>query len=119
MFALYIHVEIRKKKQTVLSSLQACFVITPSSGDFVAKNIRNHPLHTLHTLQICMICVAVVSILSSIVMQKLLITRLRMCYARKYHAKNSFEVKFCSTLLLAEVKMTKEKRDICPESLSR
>ena len=88
MFALYIHVEIRKKKkQTVLSSLQACFVITPSSGDFVAKNIRNHPLHTLHTLQICMICVAVVSMLSSIVMQKLLITRLLMCYARKYHAK--------------------------------
>ena len=85
MFALYIHVEIRKKKkQTVLSSLQACFVITPSSGDFVAKNIRNHPLHTL---QICMICVAVVSMLSSIVMQKLLITRLLMCYARKYHAK--------------------------------
>ena len=43
MFALYIHVEIRKKKkQTVLSSLQACFAITPSSGDFVAKNIRNH-----------------------------------------------------------------------------
>ena len=33
--------------------------------------------------------------------------------------KNSLEVKFCSTLLLAEVKMTKEKRDICPESLSR
>ena len=28
----------------MLSSLQACFVITPSSGDFVAKNIRNHPL---------------------------------------------------------------------------
>ena len=84
MFALYIHVEIRKKKQTVLSSLQACFVITPSSGDFVAKNIRNHPLHTL---QICMICVAVVSMLSSIVTEKLLITRLRMCYARKYHAK--------------------------------
>ena len=84
MFALYIHVEIRKKKQTVLSSLQACFVITPSSGDFAAKNIRNHPLHTL---QICMICVAVVSMLSSIVTEKLLITRLRMCCARKYHAK--------------------------------
>ena len=83
MFALYIHFEIRKKK-TVLSSLQACFVITPSSGDFVAKNIRNNPLPTL---KICMICVAVVSMLSSIVMQKLLITRLRMCYARKYHAK--------------------------------
>ena len=66
MFALYIHFEIRKKK-TVLSSLQACFLITPSSGDFVAKNIRNHPLHTL---QICMICVAVVSMLSSIVMPK-------------------------------------------------
>ena len=66
MFAIYIHFEIRKKK-TVLSSLQACFLITPSSGDFVAKNIRNHPLHTL---QICMICVAVVSMLSLIVMQK-------------------------------------------------
>ena len=67
MFVLYIHVEIRKKKQNVLSSLQACFAITPSSGDFVAKNIRNHPLHTL---QICMICVAVVSMLSSIVTEK-------------------------------------------------
>ena len=33
--------------------------------------------------------------------------------------KNSFEMKFCSTLLLTEGKMTKEKRDICPESLSR
>ena len=86
MFALYIHVEIRKK-QTVLSSLQACFVITHSSGDFVAKNIRNYPLHTL---QICMICVAVISMLCSIVTQKLLITHLRMCYARKYHAKKQF-----------------------------
>ena len=33
--------------------------------------------------------------------------------------KNSFEMKFCSTLLLAEGKMMKEKRNTCPESLSR
>ena len=30
-----------------MSSLQACFVITHSSGDFIVKNIRNHQLYTL------------------------------------------------------------------------
>ena len=29
-----------KNRETILSSLQACFVITHSSGDFIVKNIR-------------------------------------------------------------------------------
>ena len=33
--------------------------------------------------------------------------------------KNSFEMKFDSTLLLAEGIKMKEKRDTCPESLNR
>ena len=44
---IYTYIEKRKKKETILSSLQACFVITHSSGDFIVKNIRNHRLHTL------------------------------------------------------------------------
>ena len=46
--------EIGKQEETIFSSLQACFVITHSSGDFV-KNNRNH---RLYTLQICIIGVA-------------------------------------------------------------
>ena len=38
----------RKNKETILSSLQACFVITNSSGDFIVKNIFKHCLYTLH-----------------------------------------------------------------------
>ena len=70
-----------------------------------------------------MICVAVISMLSSIVTQKPLITHVRMCYVcvmyENITQKNSFEMKFYSTLLLAEGKMMKEKQDTCPESLSR
>ena len=29
-----------KNRETILSSLQACFVIAHSSGDFIVKNIR-------------------------------------------------------------------------------
>ena len=42
--------EIGEKTETILSSLQACFVITHSSGDFNVKNIHNHHLYNL---QIC------------------------------------------------------------------
>ena len=95
-------------------------MITHSSGDFIVTSIRNHHLYTL---QICMICVAVISMLSSIVAQKPLITHLRMCYVCVMHEnitqKNSFEMKFYSTLLLAEGIKMKEKRDTCPGSLSR
>ena len=45
-----------KNKETILSSLQACFVITHSSGDFIVRNIRNNRLYTLQT---CIIGVAV------------------------------------------------------------
>ena len=34
--------EIGEKTETILSSLQACFVITHSSEDFLVKNIHNH-----------------------------------------------------------------------------
>ena len=34
------------KKKTTLSSRQACFVISHSSGDFNDKNIHNHRLYT-------------------------------------------------------------------------
>ena len=53
---IYTYIEKRKKKETILSSLPACFVITHSSGDFIVKNIRNHRLYTLRT---CIIGVAV------------------------------------------------------------
>ena len=46
----------RKNKETILSSLQACFVITNSSGDFIVKNICTHCLYTLH---ICITGIAV------------------------------------------------------------
>ena len=52
---IYTYIEERKKQRD-LSSLQACFVITHSSGDFIVKNIRNHRLYTLRT---CIIGVAV------------------------------------------------------------
>ena len=32
---IYIYIEIRKNEETILSSLQACFVITHSSEDFI------------------------------------------------------------------------------------
>ena len=41
--------EIGEKTETILSSLQACFVITHSSGDFIVKNIHNHHLYNLQT----------------------------------------------------------------------
>ena len=34
--------EIGEKTETIPSSLQACFVITHSSGNFIVKNIHNH-----------------------------------------------------------------------------
>ena len=34
------------KKKTTLSSRQACFMISHSSGDFNDKNIYNHHLYT-------------------------------------------------------------------------
>ena len=44
-----ICIEIGKKTETILSSLQAYFVITYSSGDFIVKNIHNHHLYHLQT----------------------------------------------------------------------
>ena len=41
--------EIGEKTETIPSSLQACFVITHSSGDFIVKNIHNHHLYNLQT----------------------------------------------------------------------
>ena len=41
--------EIGEKTETILSSLQACFVITHSSEDFIVKNIHNHHLYNLQT----------------------------------------------------------------------
>ena len=38
---------IGSRKKTTLSSRQACFVISHSSGDFNDKNIHNHRLYTL------------------------------------------------------------------------
>ena len=37
---LLSYVAIGEKAETILSSLQACFVIAHSSGDFIVKNIR-------------------------------------------------------------------------------
>ena len=51
-----IYIEIGKKKETILSYLQACFVITLSPGDFIVKNIRSH---RLYSIKICIIGVAV------------------------------------------------------------
>ena len=39
-----VHLDKEKNKGTILSSLEACFVITLSPGDFIVKNIRNHRL---------------------------------------------------------------------------
>ena len=42
---IYIYVYIlrwRKNKETILSSLQACFVITHISGDYIVNHICNH-----------------------------------------------------------------------------
>ena len=36
---VYICCDRGKKTETILSSLQACFVIAHSSGDFIVKNI--------------------------------------------------------------------------------
>ena len=58
MYTTYIYIEIGKKnKETILSSLQVCFVVTHLSGDFIVKNIRNH--RCIYNLQICIIGVAV------------------------------------------------------------
>ena len=40
-------INIGSRKKTTLSSRQACFVISHSSGDFNDKNIHNHRLYTL------------------------------------------------------------------------
>ena len=40
-------VYIIEKEKTTLLSLQACFVIAHSSGDFYDKNIPNHRLYTI------------------------------------------------------------------------
>ena len=53
--------EIGEKTETILSSLQACFVITHSSEDFIVKNIHNHHLYNLQTCikawqEISMLC---------------------------------------------------------------
>ena len=45
IYILYIYISKIKKKNT-LSSRQACFVISHSSGDFNDKNIHNHRLYT-------------------------------------------------------------------------
>ena len=42
--------EIGEKTETILSSLQACFMITHSSEDFIVKNIHNHHLYNLQNL---------------------------------------------------------------------
>ena len=52
-----IYWDREKNKETILSSLQACFVVTHLSGDFIVKNIRNH--RCIYNLQICIIGVAV------------------------------------------------------------
>ena len=44
---IYKYINIGNRKKTSLSSLQACFVIAHSSGDFNVKDIHNHPLNTL------------------------------------------------------------------------
>ena len=38
---------MERKKKTTLLSRQACFVIAHSSGDFIYKNIHDHPLYTI------------------------------------------------------------------------
>ena len=58
--------EIGEKTETILSSLQACFVITHSSGDFIVKNIHNHHLYNLQT---CIKAWQKISMLCSIVTQ--------------------------------------------------
>ena len=44
---IYIYINIGSRKKTTLSSRQACFMISHSSGDFNDKNIHNHRLYTL------------------------------------------------------------------------
>ena len=58
--------EIGEKTETILSSLQACFVITHSE-DFIVKNIHNDHLYNLQT---CIKAWQKISMLSSIVMQE-------------------------------------------------
>ena len=41
--------EIGEKTETILSYLQAYFVITHSSEDLIVKNIHNHHLYNLQT----------------------------------------------------------------------
>ena len=58
--------EIGEKTETILSSLQACFMITHSSEDFIGKNIHNHHLYNLQT---CIKAWKKISMLCSIVTQ--------------------------------------------------
>ena len=58
----------RKNKETILSSLQACFVITNSSGDFIVKNIFKHCLYTLHICITASIAVNLNALFNYIVM---------------------------------------------------
>ena len=39
--------EKKRNKKTTLLSRQACFEIAHSSGDFIDKNIHDHPLYTV------------------------------------------------------------------------
>ena len=57
-FILYIYIlrEGKQQRDYDFIPVQACFMITHSSGDFIVKNIRNHHLSTL---QIFIIGVAV------------------------------------------------------------
>ena len=53
--------EIGEKTETILSYLQAYFVITHSSEDLIVKNIHNHHLYNLQTCikawrEISMLC---------------------------------------------------------------
>ena len=58
--------EIGEKTETILSSLQACYMITHSSEDFIVKNIHNHHLYNLQT---CIKAWQKISMLCSIVTQ--------------------------------------------------
>ena len=47
IYIYIIIINIGSRKKTTLSSRQACFMISHSSGDFNDKNIHNHRLYTL------------------------------------------------------------------------
>ena len=56
LFYIYILREGKQQRDYNFIPVQACFMITHSSGDSIVKNIRNHHLYTL---LICIIGVAV------------------------------------------------------------